>query len=170
MCSSPHWSPHWQVGQSPGRSWFREKLSPANGNKGYIAVSRFRKKMFPANPTSYRDFAKNIALMGAKNGVQHATAIYPIPRYTRPRYIGLTLYIPYGITRPHWFNSLRLMTSYDRSWSTIAQVMASCLTASSHCSNQYWLIISEVLWHSSKNNFTVLKQLLWIMTLKICYF
>ena len=28
----------------------------------------------------------------AKNGVQHATAIYPIPRCTRPRYIGLTLY------------------------------------------------------------------------------
>ena len=27
-----------------------------------------------------------------KNGVQHATAVYPIPRYTRPRYIGLTLY------------------------------------------------------------------------------
>ena len=43
MCSSPHW----QVGQSPGRSWFREKLSPANGNKGYIAVSRFREKCFP---------------------------------------------------------------------------------------------------------------------------
>ena len=55
-------------------------------------------------PTSYRDFAKNIALMGAKNGVQHATAIYPIPRYTRPRYIGLTLYAPVnslgmGLTR-----------------------------------------------------------------------
>ena len=46
------------------------------------------RKMFPANPTSCRDFAKNIALMGAKNGVQHATAIYPIPRYT-----GLTLYL-----------------------------------------------------------------------------
>ena len=29
---------------------------------------------------------------GQKNGVQHATAIYPIPRYTRPRYIGLTLF------------------------------------------------------------------------------
>ena len=27
-----------------------------------------------------------------KNGVQHATAIYPIRRYTRPRYIRLTLY------------------------------------------------------------------------------
>ena len=29
---------------------------------------------------------------GQKNVVQHATAIYTIPRYTRPRYIGLTLY------------------------------------------------------------------------------
>ena len=30
---------------------------------------------------------------GQKNGVQHATAIYPIPWYTRPWYIGLTLYL-----------------------------------------------------------------------------
>ena len=28
-----------------------------------------------------------------KMGIQHATAIYPIPRYTRPRYIGSTLYL-----------------------------------------------------------------------------
>ena len=41
-----------------------------------------------------------------------------------------------------------------RSGSTLAQVMAWCLTAASHYLNQYWLIISEVLWHSPKNNFT----------------
>ena len=34
---------------------------------------------------------------GQKNGVQHATAIYPIPWYKRPRYIGLTVY---------WFHCL----------------------------------------------------------------
>ena len=51
MCSSPHW----QVGSS----WFREKLSPANRNKGYRGeqiswkiVSR------ELNARSYRDFAK----------------------------------------------------------------------------------------------------------------
>ena len=34
------------------------------------------------------------------------------------------------------------------SMSTSAPVMTCCLTAPSHYLNQYWLIISEVLWHS----------------------
>ena len=34
--------------------------------------------------------------------------------------------------------------------STLAQVMACCLTAPSHYLNQCWLIISKVLWQSSK--------------------
>ena len=38
-----------------------------------------------------------------------------------------------------------------RSWSTLVQVMACCLTAPSHCLNQCWLIISKVLWHSSED-------------------
>ena len=33
--------------------------------------------------------------------------------------------------------------------STVAQVMACCLTAPSHYLNQCWLIISKVQWHSS---------------------
>ena len=41
-----------------------------------------------------------------------------------------------------------------RSGSTLAQVMACCLTAPSHYLNQCWLIISEVLWHSPEGNFT----------------
>ena len=36
----------------------------------------------------------------------------------------------------------------QRSVSTLAQVMACCLTAPSHYLNQCWLIISEVQWHS----------------------
>ena len=56
-------------------SRFREKLSPANWVQGVTAISR-------KIPHSW----------APKNGVQHATAIYPIPRYARPRYIGLTLY------------------------------------------------------------------------------
>ena len=38
-----------------------------------------------------------------------------------------------------------------RSWSTLVQVMACCLTAPSHYLNQCWLIISKVLWHSSQD-------------------
>ena len=38
-----------------------------------------------------------------------------------------------------------------RPWSTLVQVMACCLTAPSHYLNQCWLIISKVLWHSSKD-------------------
>ena len=42
----------------------------------------------------------------------------------------------------------------QRYGSTLAQVMACCLTAPSHYLNQWWLIISEVQWHSSEDNFT----------------
>ena len=35
--------------------------------------------------------------------------------------------------------------------STLAQVMACCLTAPSHYLNQCWLIIGEVPWHSSQS-------------------
>ena len=42
----------------------------------------------------------------------------------------------------------------QRSGSTLAQVMACCLTVPSHCQNQFWLIISKVEWHSSKGNLT----------------
>ena len=38
-----------------------------------------------------------------------------------------------------------------RSWLTLVQVMACCLTAPSHYLNQCWLIISKVLWHSSED-------------------
>ena len=41
-----------------------------------------------------------------------------------------------------------------RSGSSLAQVMACCLTAPSHYLNQCWLITSKVQWHSSGSNFT----------------
>ena len=43
---------------------------------------------------------------------------------------------------------------WHRTWSTLAQVMACCLTAPSHYLNQCWLIISKVPSHSSGNHFT----------------
>ena len=42
----------------------------------------------------------------------------------------------------------------QRSGSTMAQVMACCLTAPGHYLNQCWLIINKVEWHSSKGEFT----------------
>ena len=45
----------------------------------------------------------------------------------------------------------------QRSWSTLFQVMACCLTVSvtpRHYLNQFWFVISKVLWHSLEGNFT----------------
>ena len=71
----------------------RKIVSCEPGTKA-IAVSRFRAKLSPANwVQGVTSISRQISRSWApKNGVQHATAIYPIPRYTRPRYIGLTLY------------------------------------------------------------------------------
>ena len=44
------------------------------------------------------------------------------------------------------------------SWTTLAQVMACCLTAPSHYLNQCWLIIRGVLWHSSEKIFAGIAQ------------
>ena len=41
-----------------------------------------------------------------------------------------------------------------RSWPTLGQVMGLCLTAPSHYLNQWWLFLSEVLWHSHESNFS----------------
>ena len=72
----------------------RKIVSCEPGTKA-IAVSRFREKLSPANwVEGVTAISRKISCSWApKNRVQHATAIYPIPRYTRPRYIGLTLYI-----------------------------------------------------------------------------
>ena len=53
-------------------------------------------------------------------------------------------------------NSLRPSDAIwrHRSGSTLAQIMACCLTAPSHYLNQCWLIINKVQLHSSDDNFT----------------
>ena len=68
-------------------------VSSEPGTKAF-AVSRFREKLSPANwvQTVTAILRKILRSWAPKNGVQHATVIYPIPRYTRPRYIGCTLY------------------------------------------------------------------------------
>ena len=57
--------------------------------------------------------------------------------------------------RPQCLNSLWCdVIWWQRSWSTLTQVMAWCLSAPSHYLNQCWLIINDVFWHSTENNFT----------------
>ena len=52
-----------------------------------------------------------------------------------------------------------MLTPSDAIWqhsfgSTLAQVMACCLTAPSHYLNQCWVVIKDVLLHSHGSNFT----------------
>ena len=59
-----------------------------------------------------------------------------------------------------YLNSLRPSDAIWRqwSWTTLAQVMACCLTAPSHYLNQCWLIIRGVLWHTSESSFAGIAQ------------
>ena len=56
------------------------------------------------------------------------------------------------VTPPQWVNSLWPSDTIRRQGteSTLAQVMACCLTAPSHYLNPCWPIISKILWHSSE--------------------
>ena len=59
-----------------------------------------------------------------------------------------------------FLNSLRPSDAIWRQWfwTTLAQVMACCLTAPSHYLNQCWLIIRGVLWHTSESSFAGIAQ------------
>ena len=60
------------------------------------------------------------------------------------------------LSRRRWVNTLWPNDAIwrQRSRSTLAQVMASCLTAPSHYLSQCWFTISKVHWHSFEHNFT----------------
>ena len=60
------------------------------------------------------------------------------------------------LSKGRWVNSLWPSDAIRRQGteSTLAQVMACCLTAPSHYLNQCWLIIGKVQWHSSADYFT----------------
>ena len=45
-------------------------------------------------------------------------------------------------------------TWWHKSEATLAYVMACCLTELSHYLNQFWIIISQVHWHSFEGKFT----------------
>ena len=81
----------------------RKIVSCEPGTKA-IAVSRSHEKVSPA------DWVQGVTAISRKipcswaprNGVQHATAIYPILRYTQPRYIGSTLYTSISLSELKW--------------------------------------------------------------------
>ena len=109
MCSSPHW----QVGSS----WFREKLSPANRNKGYRGEQISRKIVSrELNARSYRDFAKNIALLGAMFAKFAKSVGQKIGSNMRPRYIQFRDIHDRDISGFHCIeqrtNLLKLMSGY----------------------------------------------------------
>ena len=72
---------------------------------------------------------------------------------SKPMMVILTTHI--CVTRPQWVNTLwsRMIIWRHRSGPALAQVMAYCLTATSHYLIQCWLLISKVLWHSPESNF-----------------
>ena len=68
------------------------------------------------------------------------------------RYNSTALYVPDVLYWDTDINSLRPSDAVWRqwSWTTLAQVLACCLTEPSHYLNQCWLIISKVLWDISR--------------------
>ena len=59
-----------------------------------------------------------------------------------------------------WSDKINSLWPSDTIWwhgsgSTLAQVMACCLTAPSHYLNQCWPIIRKVLWHSLEEMFNI---------------
>ena len=66
-------------------------------------LPRFREKYRAPG----RHVCKIREIGGQKNGVQHATPLYPIPRYTRPRYDGLKVHL-------HWSASASASASFTK--------------------------------------------------------
>ena len=57
--------------------------------------------------------------------------------------------------QPLWYAKTATLGFYPRfSFPTLVKVMAWCLPSPSHYLNQYWLIISNVMWYSHEDSFT----------------
>ena len=54
---------------------------------------------------------------------------------------------------PRWGDKRIDATWQHRPGSTIAQIMACCLTSPSHYLNQRWLFVKGFVWHSAESNF-----------------
>ena len=54
---------------------------------------------------------------------------------------------------PRWGDKRIDATWQHRPGSTLAQIMACCLTSPSHYLNQCWLFVKGFVWHSAESNF-----------------
>ena len=89
-----------------------------------------------------------------KGQINNITALVQIMAWcwpgNKPLSEPMLLCVQMHVTQALWVYSLRPSDAIWRqwSWTTLAQVMACCLMAPSHYLNQYWLIISKVLWQA----------------------
>ena len=112
---------------------------------------------------NYTDIIKYPALRLTQSYSTYFTKIYI---HTRGKSCDQSLWDYYGGALSYQsglcnsFNSFRPSdaTWQQWSWTTLARVMACCLTAPSHYLNQCWLIIRGVPWHSSENSFAGIAQ------------
>ena len=74
-----------------------------------------------------------------------------LTHYALKRYCVLTNCCSKGVDK----DTLLSIYRHSRSESTLAQIMACCLTTPNHYLNRCWLLISEVLWHLPETNFTM---------------
>ena len=116
--------------------------------------------------------AAQILIFPSKSERQHVYYVNSFPTENEKLYIDSCFHLP---APSHFWEMLKNENMFYVSWnksctavnsdaiwrhrseSTLAQVMAWCLTAPSHYLNQYWFLIS-VQWHSSESNFTVNSQ------------
>ena len=99
MCSSPHW----QIGSS----WFSEKLSPANRNKGYCGEQISRKIVSrELNARSCGDFARIIALLGTTSAKFAKLVGKKMGSNMRPRYISNSVIYTTAIYRAYTVTSI----------------------------------------------------------------
>ena len=96
MCSSSHWQVGSELISRKIVSSEQEQRLSRWADLAKNCLPRIECKELPRLREKYRALGRHICKIreigGQKNRVQHATAIYPNPRCTRPRYIGLTLY------------------------------------------------------------------------------
>ena len=100
----------------------------------YLATARYR-----VSPVRYHNFSVIIIEPFLPCGILHSYLQWSSRLWHASQEV-----------TPVKFNSLGPNDAIwrQRSGSTLAQVMACCLTAPSHYLNQCWLVISMVQWHS----------------------
>ena len=93
----------------------------------------------------------NFVIIGDTTGYNENMWCHQEPVTTKQNFFVFSDKYHYSATLTH----CSLVMPYDDTiWSTLVQVMACCLMATSHYLNQCWLIVYEVLVHFPLSNFT----------------